>query len=387
MSTRLPTTDRAARVALSRIAEPGNTGVHRAVQAHGAVDALTRFVNGAMSATGVVGGHYSWSRLAEDLRGSDLLGARVVVPSDADWPAGLNDLTVPPLCLWVRGEIDLAAASARSVAVVGARSATAYGTHVATDLAVGMCERGFAVVSGAAFGIDAAAHRGALAVDGLTVAVLAGGIDRLYPASHAQLLGTIADEGAVISEQPLGVAPIGSRFLKRNRIIAALTNGTVVVEASLRSGSLNTAGHATSLGRPVAAVPGPVTSMQSAGCHALLREIDSQVQLVSDADELAEHVGRIGYDLAEPKRGERRATDDLDPEDRLLYEALPLRAHRQIPDLARSVGLTEIAVRAGLGRLELCGAAERDLLDGWRKTGTTSTRRRSTRGSVGEAGR
>lgn len=383
MSTGLPRSDREARVALSRLAEPGTKAVHSAVRDHGAVEALARFVRGAASATGVVADHYSRSRLEEDLRSAELLGARVVVPSDPDWPDGLNDLPVPPLCLWSRGVVDLAEISARSVSIVGARSATAYGTHVATDLAVGMSERGFAVVSGAAFGIDAAAHRAALAVDGITVAVLAGGIDRLYPASHAQLLGTIASEGAVITEQPPGVAPLGSRFLNRNRIIAALTCGTVVVEASMRSGSLNTAGHADEIGRPVGAVPGPVTSMQSAGCHDLIRRTDITAHLVTDAAELAELVGRIGLDLAEPKRGERRVTDDLDPGDRMLYEALPLRSHRPIPELARAVGLTETAVRAALGRLELCGAAERDLLDGWRKVrprsgrGAANTRRGS----------
>lgn len=370
MNAGLPTSERTARVALSRIAEPGSMSVHNAVQAHGAVTALARFVNGTLSSRGVVAGHYSKGRLEEDLRSADLLGARVLIPSDPDWPAGLNDLEVPPLCLWVRGVVDLAEVCARSVAIVGARSATAYGTHVATDLAVGMSERGFAVVSGAAFGIDAAAHRGALAVDGVTIAVLAGGVDRLYPASHARLLSAIASSGAVVSEQPPGVAPLGSRFLNRNRLIAALTNGTVIVEASTRSGSLNTAKHATGLGRPLAAVPGPVTSMQSAGCHDLIRRDDMSAQLVSDAAELAELVGRIGHDLAEPKRGEHRVIDDLDPEDRLLYEALPLRAHRQIPELAQSIGLTETAVRAGLGRLEVCGAAERDLLDGWRKART-----------------
>lgn len=374
MSVGLPTSDRAARIALSRIAEPGNLSVHRAVQAHGAVAALQRFVSGAASARGVVPEHHFANRLESDLRGADRLGARVLIPTDPDWPTGLHDLEVPPLCLWVRGVVDLAEVSVRSVAIVGARSATAYGTQVATDLAVGMCERGFGVVSGAAFGIDAAAHRGALAVDGVTVAVLAGGVDRFYPASHAQLLAAIAAQGAVVSEQPLGVAPLGSRFLKRNRIIAALTSGTVVVEASLRSGSLNTAQHADRLLRPVAAVPGPVTSMQSAGCHDLIRRTDSTAQLVTDAAELAELVGRIGLDLAEPKRGEHRVSDDLDPDDRMLYEALPLRAHRQIPELARSVGLTETAVRAGLGRLELCGAAERDLLDGWRKARAKRTR-------------
>lgn len=361
------TSERAARAALSRLAEPGgSTILAERVRTVGAEDTLARLVRGADSVRGVHPEHYDPARMAEDLRVTERLGARIVIPGDEGWPSSLDDLEVPPLCLWVRGEVDLAEVHLRSVAIVGARSATAYGTQVATDIAVGMSERGFTVVSGAAFGIDAAAHRAALAVDGTTVAVLAGGIDRLYPASHAGLLGAIVDTGAVITEQPPGVAPIGSRFLRRNRLIAALTCGTVVVEASLRSGSLNTVGHAIAIRRPVGAVPGPVTSMQSAGCHALLRE--QKAQLVTDAAEVAELVGRIGVDLADPKRGEHRAIDDLDPADRAVFEALPLRGHTSVADLGRSVGLAPLAVRAGLGRLELRGLAESDDYDGWRKS-------------------
>lgn len=365
MSGRWSTDERAARVALSRLAEPGSKGLGAAVAARGAVDTLGRLLRGADTIRGVVPEHFSEDRVAEDLSHTEQLGARVLIPADPDWPAALDDLGVPPLCLWVRGSVDLNTVGSRSVAIVGARSATAYGTHVSGDLAAGLSERGFAVVSGAAFGIDAAAHRGCLAVDGITVAVLAGGIDRLYPVAHSQLLGTIADTGAVITEQPPGVAPLGSRFLSRNRIIAALGCGTVVVEASLRSGSLNTVGHALAIPRPVGAVPGPVTSMQSAGCHELVRNED--VRLVTDAAEVAELVGRIGADLAEPKRGARSELDDLDPEDRALFEALPMRRFARIEDLARSVSASVMAVRAGLGRLELSGAAQRDDVDRWRK--------------------
>lgn len=368
---RLPTDERAARVALSRLGEPGGPGIREVVAEHGAVHALSRLVRGIDEAHGCVAAHYSFDALEADLRHTARLGARVLIPGDPDWPTPVEDLEVPPLCLWVTGPADLALVGERSVAIVGARSSTAYGSQLAADLAAGLCERGFAVVSGGAFGIDGSAHRGALAVDGITVAVLAGGIDRLYPSSHTRLLRTIGHSGALVTEQPPGTPPIGSRFLKRNRLIAALSCGTVVVEASLRSGSLNTAGHANKISRPVGAVPGPVTSMQSAGCHQLIRE--GGAQLVTDAAEIADLTGRIGLDLAPVKRGDARPSDALDPDDRVLHEALPLRAYIDVESLGRAVGLPALAVRSGLGRLEARGDAETDGLDGWRKARTRRT--------------
>lgn len=365
MSSVLPTDERAARVALSRVAEPGNPGIHEAVGRWGAPDALRRLVQGTVQVPGALPERFSAEQLEGDLSHAAQLQARVITPADPDWPAQVNDLAVPPLCLWVLGSADVGEATARSVAVVGARSATAYGGQVAADLAAGLCQRDFAIVSGGAFGIDAAAHRGALAADGLTVAVLAGGIDRLYPASHTRLLREIARTGAVVTEQPPGVAPIGSRFLARNRIIAALTCGTVVVEASLRSGSLNTAGHALKIHRPVGAVPGPVTSMQSAGCHSFVREHGAT--LVTDAAEVADLVGRIGVDLAPVKRGAVRPSDDLDPDDRTLFEVLPIRGFADVTSLALAASLSARAVRAGLGRLEMRGDAVSNGGDGWRK--------------------
>jgi DNA processing protein len=174
--------------------------------------------------------------------------------------------------LWLRGQADLRYACLRSVSVVGSRAASAYGTHVATELAAGIAERGWNAVSGGAFGIDAAAHRGALAADGLTIAVLASGLRYGYPRGHHDLFQAIAGQGVLVSECPPDRAPTRPGFLIRNRIIAALSRGTVVVEAALRSGALNSAKHARELRRPVMAVPGPVTSEQSAGCHELIRE-------------------------------------------------------------------------------------------------------------------
>ena len=177
-----------------------------------------------------------------------------------------------------------------TIALVGARAATGYGEHVAMESSAGLVDRGFAIVSGGAYGIDGMAHRAALASDGTTIAFLAGGVDRFYPLGHESLLSRIAQTGAVVSELPCGAAPTKWRFLQRNRLIAAASEATVVLEAGIRSGSLNTAGHAAALGRPLGAVPGPVTSPASAGCHRLLREFDAVC--VVDADQMAELAGR-----------------------------------------------------------------------------------------------
>ncbi len=200
-------------------------------------------------------------------------GIRLVCPGDAEWPSPLDQLgPARPYALWLRGNADLRFACSRSVSVVGSRAATSYGAHVAGEMSADMGERGWAIVSGGAYGIDAAAHRGALAAEGITIAVLACGVDYPYPAGHADLFAAICAQGLVVSEWPPGSRPARTRFLIRNRVIAALACGTVIVEAGERSGALNTARHAADLGKPLMAVPGPVTSAQSAGCHRILRE-------------------------------------------------------------------------------------------------------------------
>ena len=200
-------------------------------------------------------------------------GIRVVCPGDAEWPGALDQLgQARPYALWLRGTADLRFACARSVSVVGSRAATSYGGHVAGELSADLGERGWAVVSGGAYGIDAAAHRGALAAEGVTIAILACGVDYPYPAGHADLFAAIAAQGLLVSEWPPGCRPARTRFLIRNRVIAALACGTVIVEAGERSGALNTARHAADLGKMLMAVPGPVTSAQSAGCHRIIRE-------------------------------------------------------------------------------------------------------------------
>jgi DNA processing protein len=284
---------------------------------------------------------------------TERLGARLVVPEDDEWPASLRALEdvrlagtdrrvdrelAPPLCVWVRGAWPLAEALDRSVAIVGSRAATQYGEHVATDLAYGLAEREWTVVSGGAFGIDAAAHRGALAAGGLTIAVLACGIERAYPVANTALFDRIADTGLLITEWPPGADPLRPRFLIRNRVIAAATRGTVLVEAAARSGATQTMRRAIALHRPAMVVPGPVTSAMSVGCHEILRQYES-ARLVTNVAHVLEEVGRIGADLAPPAQGPEHPRDQLDDQATFLLESMPRRG---------AIGPDALAIRAGV---------------------------------------
>ena len=370
-----------ARAAWSRIAEPGDVVAGALVGALGAAEALAWLranaggppappgddtARAVPSRRTLAAGVERWApRLgqldpARELGQLRRLGGHLQHPGAPGWPPGLDDLgPAAPPCLWVRGDLDLRAALGRSVALVGARAATAYGEHVAADVAAGLAQRRFAVVSGGAYGIDAAAHRGALAVGGCTVVFLAGGVDRPYPAGNAELLERVlARGGAVVSEVPPGSVPSKTRFLQRNRLIAAAASATVVVEAAWRSGALNTAGHAAALLRPVGAVPGPVTSMASVGGHRLLR--DGAAVCVTDAAEIAELAGAAGSDLAPQRRGAPAEVDGLDDTARKVLDALPVVRAAAPESLARTAGLSVAAVLAALGPLELEGLAERD---------------------------
>ncbi len=291
---------------------------------------------------------------------------RLLLPCDPDWPAGLADLgRRAPYALWTRGRPGLLGTGARTssvtpddagpgieaVAIVGARAASGYGEHVATEFAAGLVDRGVVVVSGGAYGIDGAAHRGALAGEGTTVAVLAGGLDRFYPAGHESLLRRVAASGALLAEVPCGTPPTRYRFLQRNRVIAALADSVVVVEAGSRSGSLNTAGHAAEIGRPIGAVPGPITSASSAGCHRLLREFPATC-VTNVGEVLALHRGDEASDTL--PGFDRRSLAELQ-----VLDALRPRQGRDAGELARLSGLAEREVRQVLGRLELEGAVTR----------------------------
>jgi len=288
-------------------------------------------------------------------------GIRFLVPGDAEWPEGvaelatvepLHGLTGAPLGLWVRGSLDLASTCRGATAVVGSRSATTYGAEVAGELAAGLAGAGVTVVSGAAFGIDQAAHRGALAARGATVAVLACGVDRAYPAAHRGLLELIGEVGAVVSELPPGCAPTRVRFLSRNRLIAAMATGTVVVEAAVRSGALNTANWAARLGRPVMGVPGPVTSAPSEGVHELIRARDAM--LVTRADEVLELVGHMGEFAADPQRP-TSCLDGLAANELRVYDAFPARGARTVEQLAVASGLPPTRLLGPLSMLEIAG--------------------------------
>lgn len=361
--------ERHARILWGQLAEPGDAVAGRLLAERGAADSLHALADGRMltSATltrqQLAEGERRWrprldpERLTHAISLAATTGVRHVDPTDACWPEGLAGLgDHAPLGLWVRGDANALARLAPSVAIVGARAATSYGEHVAMEIAAGLAGSGIPVVSGAAYGIDGAAHRAVLAVGGTTVALLAGGVDRPYPAGHTDLLQRIARTGAVVSEVPCGAAPTKWRFLARNRLIAAIADATVVVEAGWRSGSLNTAGHAASLGRAVGAVPGPVTSGASAGCHRMLREYDATcITSAADVREL------LGLDVAPTLFDELPRTDDRTR----VRDALSTRSPRPVDDIARRSGMSHGEVEAVLGILLLDGAVERTP-DGWR---------------------
>ena len=282
-STRDMEADRLACVKLSCATEPGDLRVTGLVSEAGAGKVL-----GYLEAAAEVESHWAFS-IGHDLAHVDPSrvleqaarhGIRFVIPGDAEWPdqlgalrdaGALHDRGGEPVGLWVRGEGDLRQAAATSVAVVGSRAATSYGQDQAGSLSRELASMGQTIISGASYGVDQAAHRGALAAGGPTIAVLPCGADRAYPSAHAQLLDAIAQRGLVVSEGPPGTAPTRTRFVARNRIVAALAEGTVLVEGAVRSGALNTARWATNLHRPVLGLPGPVTSAASAGVHQLIR--------------------------------------------------------------------------------------------------------------------
>ncbi len=366
--------ERLARAALTRVVEPGDERAGAWLRRVGAVELLRvlRTEDGAAERLpGMTAVRLEGYRLraaaadpARDLAAVAALGGRLVCPGDREWPSQLDDLgDARPVALWVRGRPDLRLWALRSVAVVGARACTPYGAHMAATLGAGLAERGWVVVSGAAFGVDGAAHRGVLAVGGATAAVLACGVDVPYPRGHAELIGRVAQQGLVVAELPPGGHPTRARFVLRNRVIAALTRGTVVVEAEYRSGSLVTARQAQRLGRFVMGVPGPATSGLSAGVHELLR---GEGVLVTEASEVAELIGEIG-DLAPDRRGPVLPRDRLDPIAAKVLDALPYHGLTSTRELARGAGTSADETLGRLYELHSLGFVEREG-EGWRLT-------------------
>ncbi|MFE0702837.1 DNA-processing protein DprA [Streptomyces sp. NPDC058872] len=382
--------ERLARAALSHAVEPGDEHAGRWLRQYGAADFLGRLLaegDGNPSAPFPGTGPKriaSWrlraasARPAHDLDAVHALGGRFLVPSDLEWPGQLDDLgDARPLGLWVRGPADLRTWALRSVALVGARACTPYGAHTAAELAAGLTQKGWAVVSGAAYGIDGAAHRGALAASGATVAVLASGVDNPYPRGHDQLIQRIAEQGLVLGELPPGSHPTPSRFILRNRVIAALTRGTVVVEAQHRSGSLVTARAAARLGRHTMGVPGPVTSALSAGVHELLR---GDATLVTDVEEIVELIGDIG-ELAPVRRGPVLPRDLLAASTARVLEAIPAGGPTPATVIARRAGTTPDDTLAKLYELHSLGFVVR-YGEGWRLTNTATEPSNARRGGT-----
>jgi DNA processing protein len=354
--------ERVARAGLSRVAEPDNTWVRPLIDAVGAVDTwqLVRTADPALPARvrATTAPRLAGHDPERDLARAGSVGARLVCPGDDEWPAAVDDLAMlgsAPIALWVRGTASLAA-TARSVAIVGSRAATAYGKHVADEIAGDLGERGWSTVSGAAVGIDAAAHWATLATGTPTVAVLACGVDVAYPKEHRDLLRRIAAAGAVVSESPPGCSPMRHRFLVRNRLLAAQSVGTGVVEAATRSGALNTVRSALKLGRHAMAVPGPVTSAMSGGCHQLLREPGPV--LVTNAGEVLDLVGRIGADLAPRQQGPVVVRDQLGDEARRVIEATPVRRYVTPDRIAVAASMPAVRVASLLNQLCAQGLVE-----------------------------
>jgi DNA processing protein len=353
--------DHLARAALTRLAEPGDTAMGAALRVHGPQEVLR-----VLQADGPLPEEFrrrdpagyrvrlGGPSAADDLATLTRMGGRFVVPGDRFWPTQLDDLgDARPIGLWERGPVPLRHAALRSVSVVGSRAGTDYGTYVTHELTVSLAQAGWTVVSGGAYGIDGAAHRGSLAGGGPTVAVLACGVDMAYPRGHDRLLHRIGETGTLVSELPPGCSPSRVRFVERNRVIAALSRGTVVIEAALRSGALITARRAAALGRMVIGVPGPVTAPQSAGVHQLLREEDAL--LVTNADEVIENVGRIGADLAPRPSGPSQVWDTLEAEAVRVLEAVPPRSTATVADIAREAGVGPGAVLLYLADLRSRG--------------------------------
>lgn len=291
-------------------------------------------------------------------------GIRLVIPGDAEWPSQLDILgDARPWGLWVRGNADLRYSCLRSVSIVGTRAATAYGAHVCTEMAVALAEAGWTVISGGAHGIDGCAHRGVVGVGGTTIAVLACGVDHDYPRGHHGLFRSMRVKGATVSEWPPGRMPTRHGFLVRNRVITALSRGTVVVEAALRSGALNSARHAHSQNRPLMAVPGPVTSAQSAGCHEIIREWGAIC--VTSAQDVMELVSFPTDHPSVPLPGPVLPRDQLDATLSRVLDAVPARAGHGPARIAVAAGVDFDQVMSCLGALAAAGFVERSER-GWR---------------------
>ncbi|ASU78131.1 DNA processing protein DprA [Actinopolyspora erythraea] len=357
-----------ARAYLSAVAEPPAPALHGFIAGCGAETAAERVRRGDVPTTVAdeTGARQAHVCGAELLERAHRHGVRLVTPEDPDWPThrtatmegatevGVSGLAAP-IALWCRGTASPAAVLRDAVAVVGTRAASGYGETSAAELGYELTRSGVTVVSGAAYGIDGAAHRGALAAGGTTSAMLACGPEIDYPAGHARLIARIAESGLVCSEYPPGTPPRKHRFLVRNRLIAAMSDGTVVVEAGIRSGASNTAATADTLGRPVMALPGPVTSVSSAGCHELIRS--GKAVLVTGTEDVLEAVAELGSVPGTERGAPERPTDGLDGTSKRVHDSLRPEAYHTVEQLARETGIPWKSVLSCLSALEMSGLA------------------------------
>jgi len=405
-----------ARAYLSRVAEPTCVPLWAAVRRAGpvAVAEAVRAGDVPDDLREATAGRANRIDPHADLEAADRRGIRLLVPEMSDWPhiamaalestalerlaryvAGdktraLGGELVPPLALWTRGPAALASLSLRSAAIVGSRSSTSYGNEVAKDLAYRLALRDFDVVSGGAYGIDAAAHRGALAAAGRTFLVTAGGVDEPYPSGNRDLFARVARSGLILSESPPGAKPHRHRFLSRNRLIAALGTGTVVVEAAARSGAMNTAAHCRGLGRVLMAVPGPVSSTFSVGCHRLLSSEHAPARLVTRVEDVVAQIGGssdLSFDDSssgssqEPPGGETagasrsRAADALDPTTRQVLDGFPARATITLDRLIVTSGVPQSDTIRAIPMLQMHGLIEQDADGGYRLVNAPRARR------------
>ncbi len=359
-------TEREDRLALSLIAEPGDPRLRDLLSQHepGQIVAAARAKHPAFEVPP------SWVERARDLRSTVEAAKsraranrlRWLCPSDAAWPMALSDLdhlaplhgtTGSPVGLWIRGNGNLAQLCERGVAIVGARECTTYGAEAASELAADCADAGFTIVSGAAFGVDGCAHRGAFLMNKPTVGVLASGADVDYPAGHSALIAQVADAGLVVSEQAPGSRPLKGRFLSRNRLIAALSQGTLVVEAASRSGSLNTLNWADQLGRPTMALPGPVTSRQSSGTHEAIRS--GKAVLVTNGKSVLEELGGLGSETSRAEPDPLTEFDRLPAAVRKTLDGLDWSHPQTLSEIATAVRLTAREVLTSLDLLQRRG--------------------------------
>ena len=355
--------DRRARMLLSYAMEGGDLAVAELVQNLGAEGAWAKIIEGVLGEPAAERAGRITIDVVERL--AKTTATRFIMPGGDEWPAGLDDLRHAesvqrrggePVGLWLRGPGHLAHLMERSVAIVGSRAATAYGSGIATDLAADLVEQGVTVLSGGAFGIDVAAHHGALTAGGPTVSVLANGVDVAYPPGHATLFDVLAKEQLLVSELPPGAHPTRVRFLARNRLIAAMSRGTVVVEAALRSGARNTASWALGCGRPLMAVPGSVYSRASTATHLMIR--NGQAVLVTSAAEIVELISGMGQAMLPLTHGQSRATDGLTETQLAVFEAIPARRRASVGDIALAAGVSVPTCLGALTGLETAGLVE-----------------------------